>query len=238
MYRINKLLFCLFVSALFVSSVATAMEINRRAKAEQWMLNTLAKEGVKPGSITLSEDSSYDDSTPDYGVSFRNYVFGRRLKYSPDTREEANTVALLIEKGADVGDKNKNGKTPLHVAAYWGKVNVASTLIEKGADVNAEDAKGNTPLHETILLGSVDVAKLLINNKANVNAENKKGRTPLHVAAVWGKVNMARTLIEKEADLYAEDTEGNTPLNLAKKENMSKMVRLLIEKEASSTPKP
>jgi len=52
-------------------------------------------------------------------------------------------VKLLIDRGADINFKDKNGKTLLH---YTSNVKLCELLIEHGADVNITDNIGRTPL--------------------------------------------------------------------------------------------
>ncbi|KAF8476566.1 ankyrin repeat-containing domain protein, partial [Russula ochroleuca] len=65
-----------------------------------------------------------------------------------------NVAQLLLEHGADVnariehGGDDDNGRTPLHTAANYGRVEVVRVLLEHGANVGAEDNKGRTPLHD------------------------------------------------------------------------------------------
>lgn len=52
----------------------------------------------------------------------------------------------LIEQGADVNIKNKEGETALMVAVKWEDLETAKLLIDKGANVNAKDKEGKTAL--------------------------------------------------------------------------------------------
>ncbi len=95
-------------------------------------------------------------------------------------------VQFLIDRGADISAKTKDGKTPLHYSMH-NVINpeITKFLIQKGADVNAADNDGNTPMH--YLSGYLpvpveDTILLLIENGADINARNKAGKTRLDIA--------------------------------------------------------
>ena len=52
---------------------------------------------------------------------------------------------FLIQKGADVNARNRDGGTSLHGAAFLGHADIAALLIQKGADINARNTKGDSP---------------------------------------------------------------------------------------------
>ena len=57
-------------------------------------------------------------------------------------------VKALLKANPDlVNNKNKDGTTPLHWAAFEGHKDVAEWLLANKADVNAKASDGLTPLH-------------------------------------------------------------------------------------------
>ena len=76
---------------------------------------------------------------------------------------------LLLERGADVNACAKNESTPLHVAAYKGKLEPVLFLLEHGAHVNVKNNKGKTPLHLARAFRWTDIEKVLLANGAEAH---------------------------------------------------------------------
>lgn len=51
-------------------------------------------------------------------------------------------VELLIEKGADINNVDRRGRTPLMEASLFGRIKVVELLLRHGADPHAKDRKG------------------------------------------------------------------------------------------------
>ena len=70
-------------------------------------------------------------------------------------------VKSLLEQGADINAKDKNGRTALILATEKGYVEIVKVLLEHGADVNAIDKNCNVPLSLAKEKGHSEIAQLL-----------------------------------------------------------------------------
>ena len=76
-------------------------------------------------------------------------------------------VRLLLRHSADVRMRDKDGQTPLHLAARKCHVDAAALLIEHGADVNSRCMRERTPLYGA---GNVGMTRLLLQHGADFQA--------------------------------------------------------------------
>ena len=51
-------------------------------------------------------------------------------------------VALLLDKGANLESKTRDGLTPLHCAARSGHENVVDMMVQRGAPISAKTKNG------------------------------------------------------------------------------------------------
>jgi ankyrin repeat protein len=91
-------------------------------------------------------------------------------------------VRYLLERGARTDLTNREGLTPLHVAARAPNPQIVAMLLAAGANPNARDRDAARPLHFAVQQRNVEIARLLIDRGADVNAEFQGGMTPLLMA--------------------------------------------------------
>jgi len=99
---------------------------------------------------------------------------------------EKSELKFLLEKRADVNEKDTEGTTALMAAVSQGRIDIVKVLIDKGADVNVKDNSGFTALAMAISAGHMDIIKALLENGADV--KKRAGpygarATPLEIAA-------------------------------------------------------
>ena len=88
----------------------------------------------------------------------------------------------------DINSMNKQGLSPLHVAAINGNIEVTELLINEGADIELKDSEyGSSPLLFACQNGRTKIVKLLFENGADINAKSVGRTSAIHFAAQSGR---------------------------------------------------
>lgn len=104
-------------------------------------------------------------------------------------------IKRLIQERPDIVNKpDERGFTPLIMATYLNKKEIAEFLLEKGADINAQDASGNTALMGVAFKGYADIAQMLINRGADTSVVNNAGETAMDFAITHQQSEIQRIL--------------------------------------------
>ena len=144
-------------------------------------------------------------------------------------------VKALLDRGADPRASNKNGWTPLHLAAQFNEnPGVVTLLLDRGADPRASN-NGHTPLHWAVRSnGNPGVVTLLLDRGADPRVPDKNGRTPLHEAAQFNEnPGVVTLLLDRGANPQARTKDGWTPLHWAVRFNKNPaVVTLLLDQGA------
>jgi ankyrin repeat protein len=83
----------------------------------------------------------------------------------------AEAVKQHLAAGTDVNAKNKNGSTPLHLAAAGDRKEIVELFIAKSSDVNAKNKGGRTPLDSAIAFKHTETADLLRKHGGKMGAK-------------------------------------------------------------------
>jgi len=170
-------------------------------------------------------------------------------------QEKEDIVKALLDAGANIDFKDKDGLTPLfwaafssgkdvldlilargnydntiHLAACRGNLSRVKEFVEEGTDVNIRDEFGCTPLHWAALAESTEVADFLIDKGADVNAKGAVDITPLLAARGFP---MIKLLVSRGADIQAQRRfQRMTKLHMVCTEKDKDVVEFLINKGA------
>ncbi|KAL7498166.1 hypothetical protein ACHAWT_007846 [Skeletonema menzelii] len=105
--------------------------------------------------------------------------------FGSNSEVASNICRVLIDSGADVTSRDKEGNTPVHWAARAGHSGMLNMFLSKSCPLDAQNDEGETALHWAMRAGmrSTGAVKTLVENGAIVNVFNLKARRPLDVAA-------------------------------------------------------
>jgi ankyrin repeat protein len=136
---------------------------------------------------------------------------------------------LLSSDRASVDDHGPDGYTALHLAAYFGQLEVARLLLGRGADPNAVALNESrvTPLHSAVAAKHRDTASLLLALGASPNSVQHGGWTPLHAAARDGDEVIVDMLLLRGADATRKSDYGKTAIDLAEESGHGALAKLL-----------
>nr|WP_253309278.1 ankyrin repeat domain-containing protein [Rickettsia endosymbiont of Ceutorhynchus assimilis] len=163
--------------------------------------------------------------------------YGKKPVHVAIENNSKDIIGFLLSKGVSINDTDKQGYTPLHYAAWRGRLEIAELLVDKGASINTADAStaGKKPIHVAAENNSKSIIEFLISKGVNVDEADKNGWAPLHYAAKFDQLEVAKFLIEKGANINAADTStiGEKPIHVAAENNSKNIIEFLISKGVS-----
>lgn len=170
-------------------------------------------------------------------------------------------LRALLDKGAPINARTKDGVTPLIIATSKGHRGVVALLLEQGADVTPVDPLGRTALIYAALQGREDLVKLFIDHNVDLNAEAKYRQRPISeaaknghlgvvrllldnganpndaimMAAIFGRAEIVELLLSRGADVNKREELCGSPLVMAASGGHVEVVRLLLDRGADPT---
>ena len=114
----------------------------------------------------------------------------------------SDVVSLLLAANAAVSQADKQGVSPLYVAAQEDHTETVRRLLAAGAEVDqANKTDGGFPLFVAAQNGHAEPMRLLLANGADVNKVKQDGASTLHIAAQDGDLELVRLLLNLVARL-------------------------------------
>ncbi len=150
-----------------------------------------------------------------------------RLRYAV-LKNDIKTVQDLIKKGVDINAQDRQGFTPLIIAARHGRAMCARVLLGHGAEIDKKDYKGNSALLWAAFHGYGEVVDVLLEKGADIDARGKNG-TALTCAVYFQREGIVSALLRHGANLEKKDPNGNTAMSLARKNGNEDIGRMLHE---------
>lgn len=131
---------------------------------------------------------------------------------------------LLRENGYEFLLKNRDERTPLHLAAK-GKIVGVINAIKNEKNLLEVDTRGDTALHIAARSGNKKILDAFFPTPIMVNDD---GNTPLHIACLFGNENGVNFFIQKDWNVELKNAFGQTPILLAAQEGHNSIVSFLM----------
>ncbi|CAK4219949.1 unnamed protein product, partial [Aphanomyces euteiches] len=135
-----------------------------------------------------------------------------------------DVVKELLAHGASINRADKADHTPLHRAAYFGKLNVVKELIAQGANVNSKSDASDTALQLASWGGHWNIVQELMTHGLSIHSPNKWGNTPLHLASKSDNVDRV-----KENDPSVKTTKKTRKHIVASANDQLEVLQLLLD---------
>lgn len=181
---------------------------------EQRMLSALIEHGANvditgnhnESPIYLAAFNGHKESTEILLTNNAKTTIRNTLSHAPihmaSYNEHVDVMSIMLRYGADIEIRSHvRYNTPLHVAAWHGKLRSANYLLDNGCNIEARMINGGTALHRAALNGKTEMIVLLLDKGADINVVDDLGRTPIACAQQnnhWDSYNTLLSQITSE----------------------------------------
>ncbi|CAC5420912.1 unnamed protein product [Mytilus coruscus] len=167
-------------------------------------------------------------------INIKNYIVEANALLEAVYWDRLPVVKCLIQNGADIEERDVDGRTALYRAVTIEHKSIMKYLVEeRGADVNASLKKKNneSPLHKAAFHGHTFAIEYLLSRGANPDLLTADGKTPCEVVKRSAKISdekksqiikifkefkekQAFCEIEKKVSLYQKDDDDDDVIGL------------------------
>lgn len=141
---------------------------------------------------TFGNEDARNNTPFDFSLSQENNNLAKALIFMGADKEKAlirsairgnlELVQFLLDHGADISAKNKEGSTALINAVFVQDSEVVKELLDKKADPNVKNNNGRTALTYASFHNNQEFIQLLITMGADINAHDKNNKTAIMIA--------------------------------------------------------
>ncbi|XP_027174073.1 uncharacterized protein LOC113773636 [Coffea eugenioides] len=126
-------------------------------------------------AVTKEGKTAFDLAKDEEQTHMYNMLrLGDDLHRAARTEDDVEAIKNCLGQGAKVNSRDQNGWTPLHRAAFKGRIESVKVLINHGAEVDKVNDIGYTPLHLAVEAGHMQVALCLMAHGARANLKSLK----------------------------------------------------------------
>jgi len=206
-----------------MTTILQALKQNQFKEAEQLIINGHQTNELDDSGLSLLHIATLKGNI---NIVHRLLEAG----FDPNVRTETDAVYNEDDLDCDEADAIVNrlrglgNKTPLHIAAKEGLLEIGKLLLSYGANIDILDAGLCTPLHWSANKGDESFVRLLLEHKANPNARDMAWSTPLHEATRKNHMQIVKLLMSYQADPFIKDISEQSAIEIA--QNNIKMLSI------------
>jgi len=148
-------------------------------------------------------------------------------------RETGNVdiARLLMEKGANVNAKDRDGELPLTLAAWKGFTAVIDALLDRGASYDTGKNRELITLRTAADCGCFRLFKRMWEERADLSANEQANRTTMTRAVRGGSVEIVKLLLARNLSInITANSYGWTALHFVARRGHAEMVAFLAER--------
>ena len=144
-------------------------------------------------------------------------------------------LTYIADIGANIYLETNDGKNCLHIAAWYGHLNLCKALIDKHKfDVYMVDSDGWAALHFSARNGNYNLHTYFANIKVDINFKANNETNCLHIAALYGHLKLCTTLIQRyRFDIHMADNDGWTALHFSARNGSYELVNFFVDMGAA-----
>ncbi|XP_014897664.1 ankyrin repeat and death domain-containing protein 1B isoform X3 [Poecilia latipinna] len=139
---------------------------------------------------------------------------------------------FLLQRRVKVDQKDKYGMAPIHLAAWFGSLEILKLLVQAGAEQKVENEEGLNIMQCAAINNHTEIVEYIINDMQmkELNKEDQSGHLPFALAAEHGSIEMLKMLMEPyNMATMKPNKRGDTPLHLAARNGHLDAVQLLLQ---------
>ncbi|XP_055600775.1 SH3 and multiple ankyrin repeat domains protein 2 isoform X2 [Uranotaenia lowii] len=156
------------------------------------------------------------------------------LTIATGTKKPNKLLIALVNGGALLDYRTKDGTTALHRAVERDSLEAVSTLLELGASPNYRDTKNLTPVYLSVTRRTDSkICEILLHDHATLGIQDSQGWQEVHQACRNGLVHHLEHLLFYGADMDGQNASGNTPLHVCAVNNQEACARMLLFRGAN-----
>jgi ankyrin repeat protein len=210
----NRIIKFLCLSTLITASASLAMDIDADRQAqlnkellEAFALETTAKmqsllaQGADVNAVGKYGSKLHETAKINYSMPYKVY---NACKFLLENNANVNLedptfgeTPLLIQHGAEVNKKSKDGVTAFQRAAYMNHPEICQLLVEHGANINTQDKWGWNGLMYAARDNHENICEFITQHNAQLNLKNEDGDTALMLAIK--KCAATKNILAREA---------------------------------------